>query len=259
MRMPGLPLQSVPASASRRWLRVRASSSEKCSLRARGRGVRAEWQEWHKTLARLQRTTATRRGSGGSAGSASAGLRHAQAFLRHLAALVLDGGAVVLLRIERRDLGIVLPLALADLAGLWRHDQQFAGAAQERDLALPARVDAAGGGGEVDVGRELARVLDEQGLVGGDELVDERPVDDLEVGHHPAAVLEHPVGADTDELLLPRQVRIEGEAAAGDRTVVALAVPHALAGDRRAVGGQLGDDLAGRGVVRLELLPEVWA
>src|SRR5690349_9045959 len=37
-------------------------------------------------------------------------LRRAQAFLRHLAVLGLDGGAVVLLRIERLDLGVVLLL-----------------------------------------------------------------------------------------------------------------------------------------------------
>ena len=98
---------------------ARASARARIEIFSRrGRGVRAEWQKRRKTLARLQRTTATMRGSrwqcriGGSAG-----LRRAQAFLRHLAAFVLDGGAVVLLRIERRDLGIVLLLALADLAG----------------------------------------------------------------------------------------------------------------------------------------------
>src|SRR5579864_5787765 len=81
-----------------------------------GRGVRAGWQEWRKTLARLQRTTATLPGSRWQRGAASL-LRGTQAVLRRLAAFVLDGGAVVLLRIERRDFGIVLLLALADLAG----------------------------------------------------------------------------------------------------------------------------------------------
>ena len=86
-------------------------------------------------------------------------------------------------------------------------------------------------------------VLDEQRLVGGDELLDEGAVDDLEVRHHPAAILEHPVGADADELLLARQVGIEGEAAAGDGAVVALAVPRALAMDRHAVAGELGSTI----------------
>src|SRR5579883_1298870 len=39
-------------------------------------------------------------------------LRRPQAFLRHLAAFCLDGGAVILLRIERRDLRVVLLPAL---------------------------------------------------------------------------------------------------------------------------------------------------
>src|SRR5690242_19557670 len=107
-----------------------------------GGRVRAEWQERRKMPARLQRTPATMRGSRWQCRTGgSPALRRAQAFLRHLAAFVLDGGAVVLLRIERCDLRVVLLRALADLAGLRRDDQQFAGAAQQRDLALPARVD----------------------------------------------------------------------------------------------------------------------
>src|SRR5262249_60717739 len=91
----------------------------------------------------------------------------------------------------------------------------------------------------VDVGGELAPVLDEQCLVGGDELLNEGPVDDLEIGHHPAAILEHPVGADADELPLARDVGIEGKAAAGDSAVVALAKARALAVDGRALAAHL--------------------
>ena len=160
---------------------------------------------------------------------------------------------------EGRDLGEVLLAAGADGAGRGLDDQQLALAAEQRDLALPARIDAPRRGGEFDVGRELGVVLDEQRLVGGDELLDEGAVDDLEVRHHPAAILEHPVGADADELPLARQVGIEGEAAAGDGAVVALAVPRALAMDRHAVAGELGHDLLGGIVIGLELRPQVGA
>src|SRR5258708_34508156 len=99
-------------------------------------------------------------------------------------------------------------------------------------------MDGPRGGREIYVGRELALVLHEQRLVGGDELLDEGAVDDLEVRHHPAAILEHPVGADADELPLARQVGVEREAAAGDGAVVALAVPRALAMDGPAGPGE---------------------
>ena len=79
-------------------------------------------------------------------------------------------------------------------------DQQLAGAAQDRDVALLPREDAALVGLETNIGLELARVLGKHRLVGGDELLDEGTVDDLEVGHHPAAVLERPIAADADEL-----------------------------------------------------------
>src|SRR5689334_4599903 len=116
MTMPELPLQSVLANARRCCGCVQAASSGK--FPPPPGGVRAGWQKQPKALARLQRIPATMRGSrwqcriGGRAT-----LRGAQAFLRHLAAFVLDGGAVVLLRIERLDLRVVLLLARADLAG----------------------------------------------------------------------------------------------------------------------------------------------
>src|SRR5258708_29828234 len=162
----------------------------------------------------------------------------AQSFLGHFATGFLDGRTILLFGGERRDLGEVLLAAGADRAGRRLDDQKFTLAAEQRDLALPARIDAARRGGEIDVGRELALVLHEQRLVGGDELLDEGAVDDLEVRHHPAAILEHPVGADADELPLARQVGIERETAAGDGAVVALAMPRSLPTDGPAGPGE---------------------
>src|SRR3954465_2484790 len=58
----------------------------------RGGGVRAEWQECHKTPARLHRTAATTRGSGGSLLRDVACADGARAELvRHLAADIGEG------------------------------------------------------------------------------------------------------------------------------------------------------------------------
>src|SRR5215211_2165424 len=97
----------------------------------------------------------------------------AQPFLGDLAAGFLHRFTILLFGAEGRDLGIVLLLAGPDVAGRGLDDQQLALAAEQRDLALPARIDTARRRGEVDVGRELAVVLDEQCLVRGDELLDE--------------------------------------------------------------------------------------
>src|SRR5262249_26216464 len=140
----------------------------------------------------------------------------AQALLGDLAAGFLYGVTIGLFRGEWGSLGVVLAPPGADVAARRFDDQQLAPAAEQRDLAFPARIDASRRGRELDVGGELALILDEQRLVGGNELADELGVDDLEVGHHPAAILEHPVDADADELALARDVGKERKAAAGD-------------------------------------------
>src|SRR5690606_34790015 len=93
----------------------------------------------------------------------------------------------------------------------------------------------------------------------GHELLNEGAVDDLQVGDHPAAVLEDPVIGKADELPVPGEVGGKGEGAAGQAPVVALAMAGAAAGDGNAVAGQVVHDATGRRVVRLEAAPHVRA
>src|SRR3981189_3663581 len=113
----------------------------------------------------------------------------AQSFLGHFTTGFLDGRTILLFGGERRDLGEGLLATGADRAGRGLDDQQFTLAAEQRDLALPPRKEAPRRGAEIDVGRALPPGPHEQLLGGGDELLDEGAVDDLEVRHHPASVL----------------------------------------------------------------------
>src|SRR5688572_15435885 len=129
---------------------------------------------------------------------------------------------------------------------------------QGNGYAAPAEHPAMGSGMRLH-GRVFLLVLGEDVFVGGDELLHEVPLHDLHVGDQPAAVLVSPVGAEADEIALAGDVGIKWEGAAGDRPVVPLAVPGALALDRAAAVVQLVDNLPGGGIVRLEAVPEVGA
>src|SRR6185295_14676470 len=83
--------------------------------------------------------------------------------------------------------------------------------------------------------------------------------DDLQVGDHPAAMLEVPVVGETGELPLARDVGIERKGATSHRAVLALAEGGAFAFDGHAGVMQAVDDLAAGSVVRLETVPEVTA
>ncbi len=140
-----------------------------------------------------------------------------------------------------------------------RHLVEPAVAADQRDRAAAAREDAAHAGRMVAVGGELVPIDREQHLVGGDELVEEALVDDLQLRLHPAAVLERPEDRHADEVALARDVGEEREGPARHRAVVALAERGPLALDRRAVGVQVGKFLLGRLVGRHELAPQIAA